>query len=209
MTTPKTKVCERCGEVFAQPKNQRGQTWGKRRFCSPGCSDAGRTKPTSHKRRPIAERFWPKVDVRGPEECWEWQGTREGAEGYGILFKERQANGNPTTLKAHRLSYELNIGPIPDGLWVLHHCDNRPCVNPAHLYAGTARDNAIDRETRRRGRPQDGGVNANAKLTAKQVDEIRSRYAAGGVTQDELAKEYAVIQPHISRIVRGETWKQG
>ena len=97
--------------------------------------------------RPASDRFWEKV-AKG-EGCWEWQGARD-PHGYGRF---QVVTG--TTQKANRFAYELTNGPVPTGLYVLHHCDNPPCVNPAHLYAGTQRDNVRDMVAR--GRQRFGG----------------------------------------------------
>jgi hypothetical protein len=87
---------------------------------------------------PFLDRFWSRVAEGEPDECWEWIGAR-GPQGYGMFqVKIRMAR------RAHRISYELAHGPIPEGMQVLHRCDNPPCVNPAHLRLGTARDNTYD-----------------------------------------------------------------
>lgn len=87
--------------------------------------------------------FWDQVRASG--DCWNWTGRRY-SNGYGYV------QGYSFTEKfAHRLSWTMANGPIPGGMWVLHHCDNPPCVNPEHLYIGTAKDNAQDRERRGRG----------------------------------------------------------
>lgn len=89
------------------------------------------------------ERFWSKVDVRGPDECWLWM-RGCGSGGYGQVWREGR------NWQAHRVAYEFTRGPIPDGLWVLHRCDVPNCVNPAHLYVGTHKDNVRDRVERGR-----------------------------------------------------------
>lgn len=206
------KPCEVCGKDVTPSYRVTKAYLARRRFCSEECRGvSNRGKPTWNKglRKPVAERFWPKVDRGGPDECWEWTGTRDWF-GYGVI-----AGG----LKAHRVSYELEHGSVPVGLFVLHHCDNPSCVNPRHLYAGTQKENVRDAFARARMPNRRGAGNANVKLTAEQVAEIRSRYqfpekrdwAPNGmktsrVTQKQLAREYGVAESQISEIVRGLSW---
>jgi hypothetical protein len=88
--------------------------------------------------RPVADRLWEKVRRGGVDECWPWIATTTHWFGYGRL----EIKGK--IFAAHRISYELANGPIPDGLFVLHRCDNPPCVNPHHLFLGTQKDNIGD-----------------------------------------------------------------
>lgn len=101
-------------------------------------------RPVTHN-SPPAKRFWAGVDTTG--DCWVWKGSKAGA-GYGVLGIDYKS------VYAHRFSYELHFGPIPDNLCVLHKCDNPPCVNPDHLFLGTQLDNMDDRN--RKGRTHKG-----------------------------------------------------
>lgn len=190
------KPCLSCGVVFHPAEREQ-------RFCSPPCYH-------DHHHIPAVDRFWAKVDTSG--ECWLWTGAL--VAGYGSFFV------NNAHVKAHRFSYALVHGPIPDGLDCCHHCDNPPCVRPSHLFAGTRLENMQDMVTKGRGVPLEkmwmrvhpervmrGETHVFAKLTQQQVNEIRSRYAAGGSTQSVLAAEYGVKREAIGKIVRGERWK--
>jgi len=92
--------------------------------------------------KPIADRFWAKVDKSIASGCWEWQSSIRG-NGYGAFFTHLIEEGRKC-YGAHRYSWMLAHGPIPDGLWVLHKCDNRICVNPDHLFLGDRTDNMRD-----------------------------------------------------------------
>jgi hypothetical protein len=90
------------------------------------------------KRQKLEELIWDSLDTAGGDtrRCWEWRGAR--SRGYGVLVIDGRTKG------AHRVVYELLVGPIPEGMYVCHHCDNPPCCNPAHLFLGTAEDNTDD-----------------------------------------------------------------
>lgn len=145
---------------------------------------------------PADIRFWSKVDQSG--ECWIWTGALHW-RGYG-LFGLR-----PGVLRrAHRISWELTNGPIPDGLWVLHKCDNRPCVRPSYLFLGTVQDNTDDRQ--RKSRQASGARCGSAKLSEEQVVAIRHARALGQ-SSNVLAAEYHVNRNTILNIGNRKTWR--
>lgn len=144
----------------------------------------------ARKRFEEPKRFWSKVAVGEVDECWEWQASKTSAD-YGKFAIHHRL------WLAHRVAWVLTFGPIPEGLCVLHKCDNRACCNPYHLFLGTRGDNAAD--SMKKGRRA-------RKLTEEEVLEIRELYAAGGMTQQELADEFGVSNPTISYITRRKTW---
>lgn len=148
-------------------------------------------------------RFWPKVR-KGPK-CWEWTASKN-PRGYG-RFRMRPLKRGWMVEYAHRLSWILAFGPIPEGMQVLHECDNPPCVRPAHLFLGTISDNMADKVAK--GRQLQGERKAGAKLTSSQVLEIRRRYKGSRTRprQKDLALEFGVSQRTISRIIRRKKWK--
>ena len=153
----------------------------------------------------LLRRFWDKVDLSDPDGCWPWTAAT-ARRGYGSF-----ALKHGTLVPAHRMSWIIEHGPIPRDMCVLHHCDNPPCVNPAHLFLGTRGDNARDMAAKGRHGAQTGAMdlagerNGRAKLTTEDVTEIRRRYAAGE-TQVALAPIFGVSRAMIGNIVRGEAW---
>lgn len=148
----------------------------------------------------LDERLWSRIERNRDGQCWVWHGFRN-VGGYGrISVKSRQ------TL-VHRLVYEMLIGPIPDGLCVLHTCDNPPCVNPAHLHLGDRRENLLEAYARKCHPGQKSENNGNAKLTHADVEAIREIYALGGETHVSLARWFGIKRSEVGYILRRDHWK--
>ncbi len=117
------------------------------------------------KRTPIAEQFWRFVERGEPDECWEWQGAKDRA-GYGWIKHPDRGK-----LRAARVSFEMHKGPPPDGALICHTCDNPPCINPAHLYAGTSQSNMDDKVLRGR-HLAGGGIKGEANQMVTMSDNV-------------------------------------
>jgi HNH endonuclease len=145
---------------------------------------------------PIETRFWKHAGRGDDADCWEWRSHRT-KDGYGTFWNgERRANRNPVTVLAHRWAYERFIGPIPDGEYVCHRCDNPPCVNPAHLFAATQHSNVRDCIAKGRHR------NGRGFLTDAQIAEVRAQYRGEYGDRARLAHQYGVTSKVIGSIVR-------
>lgn len=154
----------------------------------------------------FAPRFWSKVRIGNQNDCWEWLACRN-AHGYGRL-----GGGGKNAYKplAHRAAWQLTNGDIPDGLSVCHKCDNRACVNPAHLFLGTHQDNMDDMHTKGRFIPapiQNGEKNPAAVLTEEDVRLIRLAHETLPVTQRDIARAWGIRPQLVSKIVLRTRWK--
>lgn len=142
------------------------------------------------------ERFWAKVRLPTDEGCWPWLGGKT-KDGYGSFWTgEWKGPRRPITTLAHRWAYERFVGEIPDGLCVLHHCDNPWCVYPRHLFVGTQADNVSD--CARKGRRNQIRYR---KLDAERHRQIRAMHATGEFTYAELGRRFGVTYQAIRYIV--------
>ena len=151
------------------------------------------------KTRPISDRFWPKVAVRGPDECWPWNAYL-GRRGYGSIKAV-----NRRTLYAHRVSWELAHGPVPVGMCVCHKCDNPACVNPGHLFLGTHADNMADKAKKGRAPAIAGERHWWSKLTEDDIGFIRC-WSSAGWSHGSLAKAIGVSRSAVTLIVTRKNW---
>lgn len=147
------------------------------------------------RKRPIPERFWEKVDVQGDESCWEWTGVLSSA-GYGQICA-----GSPKRHHelAHRVSYTLNCGPIPDGAVIMHSCNNKKCVNPKHLAVGNHSSNAVD--------ARNDGLLGYCTLTMGQAEKVRGMLECKH-SRKSIADTFCISIHVVNDIACGRTYKQ-
>lgn len=157
--------------------------------------------------------FWRKVNKLSG--CWVWTGTKN-ENGYGYFGVSGKM------IRAHRISWMMHNGVIPNKLHVLHKCDTPSCVNPSHLFLGTHKENMMDRDLKGRNKihcgdsngarihPEKlarGSKNKSSKLSEEKILKIRLIYSLGGISQKELAAQFNMNQTTIGDIIRRETWK--
>jgi len=145
------------------------------------------------------KRFWEYVNKKSKNECWEWKAKINKTSGYG----EISINGK--SVLAHRFSYKIHFGKIPANYCICHKCDNKICVNPHHLFKGKPQDNSNDMKNKNR--QALGEKHPFAKLTEKQVVEIRSKYIPKVYSYQKLANEFNVSKQTIYRTVLYKNWK--
>ena len=139
--------------------------------------------------------FWKKVDKKDNSSCWIWIGAHCN-HGYG------QMRINNKMKMAHRISWIIHFGNIPEGLEVCHKCDNPECVNPSHLFLGTHQDNMDDRKSKGRNKSLQGEMNGASKLKNSQILSIRKKYSTGEYSLRDLGREYHVGFEAIRRVVK-------
>jgi hypothetical protein len=165
----------------------------------------------------VVARFWSKVDkTSNPNGCWIWTAGKSRLNGYGQFFVAGRNHSS------HRSAYEIQYGPIPDGLLVLHRCDTPACVNPVHLFLGTQQDNMTDMVQKGRSLSGDksparihrhlmprgnkhgmrlhperaarGESNGNVVITEDMVKEIRALYKTGKFSQWQIGERFGIHQ---------------
>lgn len=196
---PKSRecVCGVCGKPF-----DRGYAINSRRATKPQyCS--GKCRAENRRRRAIEteqKRFWNLVEIRGPNDCWEWLSYRAPL-GYGRFTRAERG----ATQMAHRIAWEFTKGAVPDGLFVCHKCDHPPCVNPNHMFLGTHQDNMDDAKTK--GRMKGGGAkgekSGKAKITAAEALAIYN----SPLPTKHLAHSHNITPAAVRLIKTGKNWK--
>lgn len=146
----------------------------------------------AHKKRPLAERFWEKVEMIPFHDCWEWA-ARKDRFGYGVMHV------NGSTQLAHRICYEMLNPNFNKKLSVCHTCDNPGCVRPEHLFLGSHKENMWDREDKGRGRNK-------KSFSFEKAEEVRRLYKTKKFSQQKLSEMFGCTQANIGFIVRNVIW---
>lgn len=205
--------CHPCAAEYARSRKVRKSNKNSRYFTNHNCSRCGinpreqqsyckpcvslknkerRAKTFVPKRVHCVEIFWSKVAFAREDECWEWQGVRD-RKGYGVFNQKKASKILAEGSAAHRIAYTLEVDIIPEGLSVLHSCDNPPCVNPAHLRTGTLSDNMLDMIVR------------NRRMSFTPI-EIAEQIAQSGLPRKEIADTFGVSLRVVHHIKGGDSW---
>ena len=191
MPSNHTTTCAQCGSKIPPHRPKTSV------FCKWDCYAA-------HRRIPLYKRFWSKIKFGNPDECWEWLGATNH-HGYGVTSRSNDYKLGQTVF-THRIMLEAVMGrQLADGEYACHTCDNRPCCNPKHLFAGTNADNSADMASK--DRSAFGERNGNAKLTESAVIEIIKRIR-NEESYESIARLFNVSSPTVKQIAHNKTWRR-
>lgn len=201
------RTCPKCGKTFFR----RGSGKKTPKYCSYTCRTAANIEVNKRNlppRRPLKERFWDTVNTapgQGPRgECWEWKGKRF-RNGYGQFHA--RINGKKTYQLAHRKAWEFaNNTELTRTIQVCHTCDNRPCVNPDHLFLGTQADNIHDMMQKGRAKPARGEGTGKARFVEEDIRTIRKLHKEG-MGYKKIAQQYQCAEGTIHAIIHRRTWR--
>jgi hypothetical protein len=185
------KECAYCHCVFPRKANWSHSQWAETCYCSRPCAARAKTA------KPILSTIFARVEIDPITNCWNWTACKDSG-GYGLVT----ANGR-SNQKVHRVVYGLAVSDIPEGMMVLHRCDNRSCCNPFHLFLGTAQDNVSDMHMKGRANQVSGEMAGSARLTSAEVLAIRD----DDRTQEQIAADYGIAQTTVSAIKKRKNWR--
>lgn len=188
-----TRICKNCQKEFKCFQSDVNR--GKGIFCGNSCTTSYRNRMT----KKTTEQIFLSNIVKQANDCWEYQ--KINTKGYGRISISKNK-----IISAHRYSYMYFVDKNIAGLYICHKCDNKKCVNPKHLYAGNAKDNAKDREERSIIRRKIGQEHYKSKLSDDDVRQIKLALKQGVLGKD-LAKQYNVTPFCISAIKLNKSWK--
>jgi len=195
MVSTECKECSECGSMFYKKARDAKKDWARRVTCSVLCGNRRKARNNTQLIIDRLERYIVRVPEAG---CWIWIGTHDGRY-YGHLASSQ----GKAPLKAHRVSYEYYVGPIPEGMVLRHRCDVPACVNPHHLETGTQKDNAADMMKRGRfNKVVLRNLKRESPLDAAQQEQI-PRLVEYGISQGEIARMFQVDRKTIFNYSNG------
>lgn len=199
--------CSYCQSIFTPSASQRKRSRSDARngtkrelFCSKPCATSFRYGFLT-----TEERFWLKVDIKAPDDCWEW---KEGlySDGYGFFNMPKTESSKRRGYGAHVFAWMLTHNEMSNGYDICHHCDNPPCCNPGHLFKGTRLDNMRDCKSKGRYNSPRGEATAFAKLNDEKVREIRRRRNAGELFKT-IAASMGIAMNTARTAYHGISWR--